>query len=57
MRLALASKLFELGQISSGQASDLIPMNHCISLKSLHQAGVSALGWDEDEFADEIANA
>lgn len=57
MRLALASKLFELGQISSGQASDLIPMNRCIFLKSLHQAGVSALGWDEDEFADEIANA
>jgi predicted HTH domain antitoxin len=57
MRFALASKLFELGRISSGQAAALIPMSRCIFLKSLHQAGVPALGWDEDEFADEIANA
>ena len=57
MRFALASKLFELGRISSGQAAALIPTSRYAFLKSLHQAGVSALGWDEDEFADEVANA
>lgn len=57
MRFALASKLFELGRVSSGQAAALVPMNRYSFLKSLHQAGVPALGWDEDEFADEIAHA
>jgi predicted HTH domain antitoxin len=57
MRFALASKLFELGRISSGQAAALIPMSRYTFLKSLHQAGVHALGWDGDEFAAEIANA
>lgn len=57
MRFALASKLFELGRISSGQAAALIPMSRYTFLKSLHQAGVHALGWDDDEFAAEIDNA
>ena len=57
MRFALASKLFELGRISSGQAAALIPMSRYAFLKSLHQTGVYALGWDEDEFTAEIANA
>jgi len=57
MRFALASKLFELGRVSSGQAAALIPMSRYDFLKSQHQVGVPALGWDEDELADEIANA
>lgn len=57
MRFALASKLFELGRISSGQAAALIPMSRYVLLKSLHQAGVAALELDEDEFSDEIVNA
>jgi hypothetical protein len=32
-------------------------MSRYTFLKSLHQAGVHALGWDEDEFVAEIANA
>lgn len=57
MRLALASKLFELGRLSSGQAADLVPMGRYAFLKSLHQVGTPAIDWDVDEFADEIANA
>jgi len=57
MRFALASKLFELGRISSGHAAALVPMSRYAFLKSLHQAGVSTIGWDEEEFADEISNA
>ena len=57
MRFALAAKRFELGRISSGQAAALIPMSRYTLLKSVHQAGVPAVDWAEDEFADEIANA
>lgn len=57
MRLALASKLFELGRISSGQAAALIPTSRYTFLKSLHLSGVPAIVWDEEEFADEVANA
>ncbi|MBP7950723.1 MAG: UPF0175 family protein [Verrucomicrobiales bacterium] len=57
MRLALASKLFELGRLSSGQAAALIPMDRGTFLRSLHRVGVAAVGWDGDEFADEIEHA
>ena len=57
MRLALASKLFELGHLSSGQAAALIPMDRASFLRSLHRMGVAALDWDGDEFVDEIAHA
>lgn len=57
MRFALASKLFEQGRLSSGQAAALVPLDRYTFLRSLHQVGVAAVDWDEDEFADEIANA
>jgi predicted HTH domain antitoxin len=57
MRFALASKLFELGRLSSGQAAALIPMDRVSFLRSLHRMGVAALDWDADEFADEIEHA
>jgi predicted HTH domain antitoxin len=57
MRYALASKLFELGKISSGHAAALIPTSRYDFLKSLHRSGVAAVNWDQDEFADEVANA
>lgn len=57
MRFALASKLFELGRLSSGQAAALVPLDRYSFLRSLHQVGVAAVDWDANEFADEIANA
>lgn len=57
MRFALASKLFEQGRLSSGQAAALVPLDRYTFLRSLHQVGVAAVDWDEDEFANEIANA
>jgi hypothetical protein len=57
MRFALASKLFELGRISSGQAAALVPTDRYSFLRSLHQVGVPAVDWDGDEFAEEISNA
>ena len=57
MRFALASKLFELGRLSSGQAAALVPVDRYTFLRSLHQVGVPAIDWDSDELSDEIANA
>jgi predicted HTH domain antitoxin len=57
MRVALAVKLFELGRLSSGQAAALVPMERAAFLRSLHQLGVSAVSWDEEEFADEVRHA
>lgn len=57
MRFAMAAKLFELGRISSGQAAELVPMDRYTFLKSLNQAGVAAIQWDEEEFASEVVNA
>jgi predicted HTH domain antitoxin len=57
MRFALASKLFELGRVSSGQAAALVPTDRYSFLRSLHEVGVSAVAWDTDEFSEEISNA
>lgn len=57
MRFAMAAKLFELGKVSSGQAAQLVPMDRYTFLKSLNKADVAMIQWDNDEFADEVANA
>ena len=57
MRFAMAAKLFELGQISSGQAAQLVPTDRYTFLKSLSEAGVAAIQWDTEEFANEVENA
>ena len=57
MRFALASKLFELGRISSGQAAALVPLDRYTFLKSLHQFGVNAVDWELDDFSNEVDNA
>jgi predicted HTH domain antitoxin len=57
MRFALASKLFEIGRVSSGQAAALVPMDRYSFLRTLSQTGVSAINWTSDEFAEEIGNA
>ncbi len=49
MRFALASKLFELGRLSSGQAAALVPTDRYAFLRSLYQVGVPAINWDSEE--------
>lgn len=57
MRMALASKLFELGRLSSGQAAALVPTDRASFLRSLSQVGVPAICWSPDEFDAEIDHA
>ena len=57
MKMALASKLFELGRLSSGQAAELAGVPRVAFLKDLSRFQVNALSWDADEFEQEIKNA
>lgn len=57
MRWSLAAKLFELGRLSSGQASALVPMDRYSFLRTLHELAVPAVNWSAEEFEDEVANA
>jgi len=57
LKMALASKLFELGRLSSGQAAEIAGVPRVAFLKDLSRFQVNALSWDADEFEQEIKNA
>lgn len=57
LKMALASKLFELGRLSSGQAAELAGIPRVTFLKDLSRFQVSALSWNADELDQEIENA
>ena len=57
LKMALASKLFELGRLSSGQASEIAGLHRAEFLKKLSEFRVPAVSWDPEEFADELENA
>lgn len=57
LKMALASKLFELGRLSSGQASEIAGLSRTAFLKQLSLYQVAAVAWNPEEFADEIEHA
>lgn len=57
LKMALASKLFELGRVSSGQAANLAGVSRLEFLRELHRFKVNALSWDVDEMTQEIEHA
>lgn len=57
LKMALASKLFELGRLSSGQASDIAGLSRTAFLKQLSLFQVPAVAWDPEEFTDELEHA
>lgn len=57
LKMALASKLFELGRLSSGQAAELAGVPRVTFLKDLSRFQVNALSWNRDELEQEIENA
>jgi predicted HTH domain antitoxin len=57
LKMALASKLFELGRLSSGHAAELAGVTRVEFLRELSRFKVDALDWDIDEFSQEIENA
>jgi predicted HTH domain antitoxin len=55
--MALASKLFEMKRLTSGQAATLAGVDRVRFLLDLHKYGVPALDATEEEFKAEVENA
>ncbi len=53
-RLALAMKLFEMGRLTSGQASQLAGVSRTAFLLACPQWNVPAVNWDAEELAAEF---
>jgi predicted HTH domain antitoxin len=56
-RLLLAVKLYELGRVSTGVASELAGMSRVAFLFELARFGLSPMGQTPDEVAADLANA
>ena len=56
-RLLLAVKLYELGQITTGIAAQLADMSRVAFMFELGRFGLSPLGQNPDELAEDFANA
>ena len=56
-RLLPAVKLFELGRVSTGMAAELAGISRVAFVLALERFGVSPIGVDPSELADDLANA
>ena len=56
-RLLLAVKLYELDQISTGMAARLTGMSRVAFMFELARFGLSPIGVEPDELAEDLANA
>ena len=56
-KFLLASKLYELGRLSSGRAAAICDMDRVTFLLSLHRVGVAAIDLDDRELEDEFGYA
>jgi len=55
-RFLLAGKLFELGRLSSGKASELAGMNHVDFLIAMSRQGVAVTDLDDEAAERELAD-
>ena len=56
-RLLLAVKLYELGRVSTGVAARLAGLNRVAFMFALKRFGLSPIGLEPDELAEDMANA
>lgn len=56
-RLLLAVKLFELGRVSTGRAAELAGMSRVEFMFALGRFGLSPIGLDADELAEDMTHA
>ena len=56
-RLLLAVKLYELGRVSTGRAAELAGMSRVEFMFALSRFGLSPVGVDPDELAEDLTNA
>ena len=56
-RLLLAVKLYELGRVSTGTAARLAGMGRVAFMFELDRFGLSPMGQEPEELAEDLANA
>jgi predicted HTH domain antitoxin len=56
IKMIVASKLFELGKLSSGQAAEVVGLSKRAFLELLGKYNVSVFGYDENELEEDLKN-
>jgi predicted HTH domain antitoxin len=56
IKMIVASKLYELGKLSSGQAAEVAGLSKRAFLELLGKYNVSVFGYDERELEDDLKN-
>lgn len=56
IKMIVASKLFELGKLSSGQAAEVAGLSKRAFLELLGKYNVSVFGYDENDLAEDLKN-
>lgn len=57
LNMIIASKLFETGKLSAGQAAEMVGISKRSFVESLSDYGVSMFNHDENELDEDIKNA
>jgi len=57
VKMMIASKLFEEGQLSSGQAAEMVGLSKRAFLEVLGKYGSSIIGYDFEELEQDLENA
>ncbi|MCH8485691.1 MAG: UPF0175 family protein [Candidatus Cyclonatronum sp.] len=57
LKMMIASKLFEDGRLSSGQAAEIVGISKRAFVELLGKYGVSLFGYNDVELADDFKNA
>jgi predicted HTH domain antitoxin len=55
-RMALAAKLYEMHQVTSGQGALLAGVDRATFLLTVHRYGVPTVDWDKEEIAAEFGH-
>jgi len=55
LKMILAAKLFELGELSSGQAAKMVGITRREFLESVGKYGVSIFQYDAEELEEDLA--
>jgi len=57
LKMMIASKLFENGKLSSGQAAEIVGISKRSFIELLGKYNVSLFGYDYEELEDDLENA
>ena len=56
VKMIVASRLYETGKLSAGQAAEIVGISKRAFLEVLGDFGVSVFGYDDKELADDLKN-